>query len=47
MGYKLKPGSVIALTACALLLAAAAAAPQPQEPALDLSLIHIWRAATT
>ena len=35
MGYKLKPGSVIALTACALLLAAAAAAPQPQAPALD------------
>src|ERR1035438_4736175 len=35
MGYKLKPGKVIALTACALLLAAAAAAPQPQEPALD------------
>ena len=35
MGYKLKPGNVIALTACTLLLAAAAAALQPQRPALD------------
>lgn len=33
MGYNLKPASVIALAACALLLAAAA--PQPQEPATN------------